>query len=880
MRRIRRMLSAAMSLVLIYASFMLFAGCEILPYGEPVAGGQAVRYDFVSTADGLNLPCSIYLPNGYDSSRSYPMWVELHALEGIPIISNNVWDMFSNSIKSTADANGWIVLSPWGRNLGSYYMDGVERNEGPNAEPNLIDDLSNLDGWTPGGGNWSPAGGFVRQSDGSSAWKELVKTGSYGQDYAVRVRLREVSRTGSVSAMGVNLRRDPTSGDCYHVDLYSEGSNKYVRLFRYSGGAWTLIQQTAMEWKPLTTWDSWISLKVTSYNGLIRVAVNDKPVSMQVAAEESPYGVERMLPEPPASGEVSVCSMGGVHDFDELRVQNDYAYGETDLIDCLNQAMEKLNIDEDRVYVSGLSMGGVGAYIMGIHAPGLVTAVSPNAGASDLVYDYEFLREHFPFDPGEPYAKVSDAFVCEGWRLIAGMEHQPEQPLDIPLMRDYSARYVLENMANMPIRIVQGLGDSNFPNSHENLIVMWWKKSDPSSTWWQHVEAPAPYSPATAAFANGGDIYDLLTAWSGEGPYYAEYNTSPYGGHGFMEPYGVTAAFFAAQARERHPAQVAYKSYDDEVSEAYWLKMKRYAAAGEEAALARAAVEQSANTVDAHARNVEVLTLDLGDAGIDIGAGKTVTLRLDTNTDPSAMPVADMLGMTTLELVHAWPSVSGIEVRLDGALLAEGVDYSLQGALLGVSSIALDRQRTLTIVMPESLPPNLLSNASFESIGPDGTVPGWRTATLSGGSARLESNRMQSHSGERSLRIKDPAPAASPYICAWESDPVTAGIEAGGRYAFRAFYRTRMLAGASVGTAIYWYDSVGNLVGTDVSPLETPLGYSTHGWVPLSFEAQAPAGAVSAVVSLHGVGGVGSQAKGSVWFDDATLYPAENGVSP
>jgi hypothetical protein len=877
MRSKNRAISLAAALFLLCGTlvFPFLAGCEILPYGEPVTGGQAVRYDFVSTADGLNLPCSIYLPKGYDPSRSYPMWVELHALEGVPIISNNVWDIFSNSIKSVADTNGWIVLSPWGRNLGSYYIDGVKKDTGPNREPDIIDDLSGLDGWTPVAGNWSPAGGFVRQSDGSSAWKELIKADSYGQDYAVRVRLREVSRTGSVSAMGINLRRDPASGDCYHVDLYSEGANKYVRLFRYSGGAWTLIKQTALEWKPLTSGDTWISLKVTSYNGLIRVAVNDKPVSMQVAAEESPYGVERLLPEPPTGGEVSLCSLGGVHDFDELRVQNDYAYGETDLIDCLSQAMEKLNIDEDRVYVSGLSMGGVGAYIMGIHAPGLVTAVSPNAGASDLVYDYEFLREHFPFDPGEPYAKISDAFVCEGWRLIAGMEHQPDQPLDIPLMKDFSARYVLENMANMPIRIVQGLGDSNFPNSHEGLIVMWYMRNDPSSPW-LHVEAPAPYSPATATFANGGDIYNLLTAWSSQGPYYAEYNTSPWGGHGFMEPYGVTAAFFAAQARERHPTQVAYKSYDDEVSEAYWLKMKRYVAAGEEAALARASVDRAANTLDAHARNVEVLTLDLAGAGIDIGAGKTATLRLDMDTDPSAIPVVDMLGMTDLELVHSWPSASGIEVRLDGTLLMEGVDYSLQGATLAVTSITLDPPRTLTITMPATLPTNLLVNNGFENVNPDGTVPGWSPVKLSGGTARLEANSMQSHGGDRSLRIKDPAPATDPYTCAWESEPVTGGIEEGKQYMFQASYRTRMFTSASIGAAISWYDTSGNLIGTSVSPQETPQGYSTHGWMSLAFEAQAPAGAVSAVVSLRTVGEEGSQSKGSVWFDDATLY----GVSP
>ncbi len=874
MRRIRKAVSAGMPIVLICIPFMLFAGCEILPYGEPVSGGQAVRYDFVSTADGLNLPCSIYLPKGYDPSKSYPMWVELHALEGVPIVSNNPWDIFSNSIKAVADANGWIVLSPWGRNLGSYYMDGVRKDSGPNREPSILDGLSSLAGWTAVSGSWSSSGGVFRQSDASGAWKEAVRAESTGQDYAVRVRLREVSRGGPASAMGVRLRRDPATGGFYQVDLYTEGSSKYVRVFKYSGGVWTLISQVALDWKPLTAWDTWIGLKVTSYNGYIRVAVNDKPVDIQVPGDAAPYGTGRMLSEPPARGEVSLCSFGGVHEFDELRVQNDYEYGERDMLDCINQAMEKLNIDEDRVYASGLSMGGIGSYILGIHAPGLVAAVSPNAGASDLVYNYEFMKKHFPVNPGAPYASINDAYTCDSWRLLAGKEHTPEQPLDTPLMKDYSARYVLENMANMPIRIVQGLNDSNFPNSYTNLTVMWWTKMDPAnpSSWWRHVEAPAPYSPATATFANGGDIHKLLTTWSALGPYYSEYNTSPFGGHGFMEPYETTATFFKAQVRNRHPVKVAYKSYDDNESTAYWMSMRRYAAAGDEAALARAGVDRAANIVDARVRNAEALTLDLMGAGVDIGAGKTVTVRLDTSTDPSAMPVVDKLGRTDLELLHAWPPTSDLKLKLDGVLLTEGTGYFRAGASLRVPSIALDRQRTLTVEMTAGLPANLLTNPGFESANPDGTVPGWSPVSLSGGTVRCEANRMQSHSGGRSVRIKDPAPAASPYICAWKSTPVTAGISENMRYAFYASYRTRAFRGASVRASVYWYGASGNLLGTSVSPGETPQGYSTHGWTPLSLEARAPAGAVSAVVQLETAGNPATRAGGSVWFDNAVLY--------
>ncbi len=849
-------------------------GCEVLPYQEPVSGGMTVRYDFVSTVDGLNLPCSIYLPRGYDPSRSYPLWVELHALGGVPLIDNNWLNIFSNMIKAVADQRQWIVLSPWGRNLTSFYIDGVEKDEGPNREPDIVDDMSDLSSWTPVGGSWTSSGGVVRQSDTSLSWKELVRKDSHGKDYAVRVRFREVSRPGSVSGVGVNLRRDPATGDCYHVDLYSEtvggATNRYVRLFRISGGTWHLIYQTPYEWGPLKPGDPWITLRVGTYAGYLKVNVNDKPLNLQPGDDCTPYGDGRDTPEPPVSGEVSICSYGAAHEFDEFRVQNEYAYGERDVVDCILQAMEKFNIDEDRVYVSGLSMGGTGAYVLGIHNPGLITAVSPNAGASDLVYDYRWMREHFPRNYGYPYADVNDARVPDNWATIAGKEDEPEASLDTPLMRDNSARYVLENFANMPVRIVQGLNDSNFPNQYQNLTVMWWKRESttPGDRWWL-VEAPPPYSPATAEFANGGDVHALLTAWSAVGPYYSEYNTSPWGGHGFMEPYDVTAAFFQAHARNRQPTRVAYKTYDDPVSSSYWMRMRRYPGAGEEAALARAEADRETGEVRAHVRNVEELTLDLAWAGISLEPGGTVSVRLDTHTDPSAIPVVDRLGRTDLVLVHAWPAVPGMVVKMDGRELKPGEDYTLEGLRLAVPGIPLDRERVLTLELPSQVVEDPLPNPGFEAVNADGSVPGWNRVLPSGGTARLESHDRQSHSGVRALRIKDPVPGAD-RACGWRSERVA--VQGGTSYALTGFYRTRLLKGVSVRVSIYWYGPGGSLIGTSAGELERPSGYSTHDWTPLHLRASAPAGAVSAEVGLETVGVSGTPGAGSVWFDDVALW--------
>ncbi len=801
------------------------------------------------------------------------MWVELHALEGIPLVCNNPINIFSTGIKAVADANQCIVISPWGRQLGSFYMDGVAKTSGTNKEPEITDDMSTLAGWNTYGGSWSATGGgTVKQSDSSPSWKEAVRTGSYGQDDTVRVRYRELSRSGT-SAVGINLRRDPVTGDCYHIDLCNQettnGTVKYVRVFKYEGGTWKMIRCADYPFESLSWLNPWTDVKASSYAGYLRVFVNDRPVNIQ-GWDNAPYGTGIDVPEAPTAGEASITSFGGVHEFDEFRVGNDWAHGETDVTDCIYQAMEKLNVDPNRVYASGLSMGGTGAYTLAVANPGLFTAVSPNAGSSDMVYNYEFLKENYPVGWGDPYADVNDARVCDIWRLLNGMEHDTSAAsIDTPRMRDYSARYVLENLANTDMRIVHGSTDSCFPNNYNDLEVMWWT-IDPASGWWMHVDAPAPYCPATATFANGADIYAALNGWSATGPYYCEYNTSPYGGHGFMESYSTTGEFFKASVLERNPAAVACKTYGSDVFSSYWMTMKRYAAAGDQAGLARAEVDTAANRVSVHARNAEQLTLDLDAAGVTAGAGQTVTLTLDAATDPSLMPVTDTLGSTSLRLLHDWPVGPGsaIAVSLDGAVLVKGTGYTWDGAALVVPSITLGGSgtaRTLTVTMPAATPANLLANPGFE------TADAWAT-NLASGSASFERSTTESHTGGCSARVKNPGPFNSPYVTSWDQ-AVTTGITGGKSYRFNASYRTRMLHGAAVRAELEWYNSAGTLLATASTPAETlgTSGYSTHGWYTVSMETAAPAGAARCRVRLETVG-TGGQATGSVFFDDAALY--------
>jgi hypothetical protein len=743
--------------------------------------------------------------------------------------------------------------------------------------PRIIDDFSSLSGWQILSGNWSVSQGICRQSDSSNSWKEMVRTGSWTTNGDIRLKFKEVQRNAPLSAIGINFRRE-NSDSFYHIDLSTEdtpsGRIKYIRLFKFSNGEWTLIQKTTLNWEPLNPNDPWINLKVSLRCNNVSVFVDDYVVSIQAPKDDIPYGYGRLLTNPPLSGEVSICSLGGVHEIDEFRLINEFEYGERDILDCIQQAMELFPVDENRVYLSGFSMGGVGAYVLGLHNPGLFAAVAPSDGASDLVYDYDFIQAHYPVKPGFPYADINDGRVCETWRLIAGREDQPDLPLDTPLIKDNSARYVLENAINLPMRIIHGTPDSIFPNNYKDLIVLWWRwKSDNSG--WEQVQAPAPYSPATSTYANGKDIYNILTSWSLSGPYYGEYVTNPYLGHGFQEPYNVTAEFFKSKVRNRFPRELAYKTYDDEESTTYWMKIKKYPAASDQAGAARVKLVEDQNQVILNVRNVGETTLDLLQAGIKIEAGKSCSIQLNNQTGPHAIPVEDKYGKTTLRLVYTWPPASYLTVKLDGSTLQEGKDFSRNGAALVFPTLDTSSPHILAIEASSAIPPNLLKNSGFEEAGADERKPsGWKPIPENNG-ALYERYAISSHSGAYSARIKNPVFSPPGNYSSWESEPLDQGIVGGKKYYIYAFTRTRLLKGASVGVTILWYNASGQLIGENPVAQEIKDDFTRAEWKSIFVEASAPTGAVSAKVSLRVLGSSGKKISGSAWFDDVVLLPAE-----
>lgn len=855
--------------VILAVALMLLAGCDTGPvYQEPVAG-TVCRWDFPSSADGFGIPCTVYLPKGYNPSKAYPVWVELHALYALPLVDNDPFNPVSSELKRLADERGWIILAPWGRNLHSLFVDGISRDQAPYYEPDIYDDFSGgASSWQVASGSWTVTGGRYVQSNSSAFWKESVRLGSEGKDYSVRVKVRDLTPQGTTSAFGINIRR-ADNGDSYHMDLFRGlDNNRYVRLYKLVGGEWRGMSTIINEWKPLTS-DNWINLKFSCYEDYLEIYVNEKFVNMQPGYESIPYGYGMDAPGTPLPpGKVSLCSYGGVHEFDDVRIQNEYPYGERDIVDSLLGLMEKYRIDPSRIYVAGHSQGALGSFVLGLHNPDLCAAMRPADGLTDIFYDYNWLKTWFPPDLNiAPYANINDGRLTEYMRVLAGGEASSAYPERMSVLNGSSARFILENAVNNYWRIVHGTPDYNVPNSKDPVLISWWA---PWWFTWGQVMAPEPYTRATSTYANGKDIADLLQAWSSPGRYYCDYITSAFIGHGFLEPYATTADFFQSKTLSRRPAEVAYKTFDDVNTGAWWLRLQIPNPGRNEPGMARVSVNAAANSAAIHARNLSRLRLDLGWMGLAIGAGKTVTFTLDDDTSPNVFPITDNTGALTLELVGPWTAASGYVVKVDGSTLTSGSGYSFDGASLVIPALAVRGGHTLTITTPSTLPANLAPNPGAETDAGSGAPASWTAEVQGGGSFTPIWDDLEMHGGARSLRAKNANLYSAGGRAVWRSG--TFAVTPARQYLLSAFTKVRMLKGANQGIGITWYDAAKNPLGTIwVEAPGTAEAALNRDWSPLSLQASAPAGAYYASIIAGVECDTAGQTSGSAFFDDISF---------
>lgn len=123
-------------------------------------------------------------------------------------------------------------------------------------------------------------------------------------------------------------------------------------------------------------------------------------------------------------------------------------WGQQDMLEVLAQVERTCRIDENRVHLTGHSMGGHGTWLNALTFPGLWASAAPSAGWTRFdLYAPMFLRKNLLL--GEPRANYI-------WQLA---------------LRQDDTLALCENARNLPIYALEGGADDNVPPQQPRLLV-------------------------------------------------------------------------------------------------------------------------------------------------------------------------------------------------------------------------------------------------------------------------------------------------------------------------------------------------------------------------------------------------------------------------
>ncbi|MCK4352114.1 prolyl oligopeptidase family serine peptidase [candidate division WOR-3 bacterium] len=127
-------------------------------------------------------------------------------------------------------------------------------------------------------------------------------------------------------------------------------------------------------------------------------------------------------------------------------------WGRLDFLEVLEEAKKRFPIDENRIYLTGHSMGGHGVWHIGISYPDLFAAIAPSAG-------WTCFQLYIPW-----FLQKSELF-----------SHPSQLAYRDMVLREDVVPVFLENALNLPIFVLQGGADDNVPPIQARMFVRYLK---------------------------------------------------------------------------------------------------------------------------------------------------------------------------------------------------------------------------------------------------------------------------------------------------------------------------------------------------------------------------------------------------------------------
>ena len=257
------------------------------------------------------------------------------------------------------------------------------------------------------------------------------------------------------------------------------------------------------------------------------------------------------------------CIMVGVYGRGEVPYRE---IGEIDVFEVIEDVKKRYNIDEDRIYLTGHSMGGGGTWYIGLHRPDYWAGIAPLSAGSD--YRLRMNR-------------------------LAGAEERILEYLS-KLIDERNPIYLAENALNLPIFVSHGSNDRIVSVEHSRRIVGKLRKLG------YKVE------------------YEEV---KGKGHVWGSHN-KPWWGREFLDRPIITN-FFHKHRRHKYPRKVYYKTNSLRFNKAYWIEIDEMNRIYETAYIIAEVVDE--NVIDVKTKNIVEYKLKLcEELGIDMSKSLTI----------------------------------------------------------------------------------------------------------------------------------------------------------------------------------------------------------------------------------------------------------------
>ena len=407
--------------------------------------------------------------------------------------------------------------------------------------------------------------------------------------------------------------------------------------------------------------------------------------------------------------------------------------GEQDIFDAINWAVAAFNIDPDRIYLTGFSMGGRGTYQIGLRNPDRFAAIAPLAPAADM---YEiFVRR-----PDPPACK--EGMVSDG----AGGGQPNDSLVTDTLYSITSGRFLIENAFNLPVFHGHGTADTTACNI------------PPANGACPGTGGPAP--PGAPQYRHG---YHMLfdSSWSdchwggnqcfGHTPTLSELRTRHPSGYDWGYVFSNVAhtndsfwatggadtsttegipsiatpgelmgmfEFFDSRTLVHSPDAVVYKSFTPEYRKAYWVEIDIGTPWQDTPGAIRATRDSAVNMLSLELMRVATATIDLPLAGLSLAPAIPLTVNLgelnEAVYDPALLPTGEPLA-PSLVLRGDFSAFSGVIVLRDGTPVPSGlVDFTNTAISIGPLTVDAPTVLTISTTIAEPIP----------------TVSGWGVAIM------------------------------------------------------------------------------------------------------------------------------------------------------